>query len=244
MADLNENNEPGVSQVTGTEGGTTAEIVVENPGVQPQTPASTGPSPLEQRLAQAELASQQLLQQMILNDQVARSNQPQTPAGPDIPKDILEGATPIVKAVLREQLKEIADLKGAVSSILAENQGSKEKSFILKEVPDWEDVKGEVAKHIHAQLDALGIPQDPRVRVQYFTPTSVVMAANLIKAQRPREAQATSETLTGRSVVEGRGGGTTPGTASKTIDYTVMSDAEFAKYEAKIAAQRMARNHG
>jgi hypothetical protein len=191
-------------------------------------------------MIQSDLQSQQLLQQMILAD---RAKQAQPVAGPPIPADILEGATPIINAVVGSKLREIDDLRRQLGGLIAQNQGAQEKSFILGEVPDWEAMKMDVAKHIHAQLDQLGVPQDAETRRQYFNPVSVVAAAKLIKSQRGATAQV-SDTIATRTVVEGRGGGTSPSTPTPTVDYQSMSDADFAKQEAKINAARMRRNSG
>lgn len=237
MADILETNTEGNSSETGDQGIQTTES-------QPVVATPAGPSAefmaLQERMAQAEINSQALLQQMMRNDQ-ARSQQ----SAPEvvIPQDILEGATPIVKRVLKDQLGKIDQLENMVHGLVAENQGSKERSFIYKNVPDFDSLKMDVAKHIHSQLDDLGVPQDPNIRRQFFNPTAVVAVANLLKGQKTAPVAASDE-LASRSVVEGRGGGTSPASVASPVDYTTMTNAEFAKREAQIQAKRMQRNHG
>ena len=235
--DLGEETQEDLGQGTGTgEGDEGLPPVATPPAAQPYQP-----SPLEQRLAAAEMQSHLLIQQMARDSQ-ARTNA--APAEPEIPADILAGATPIVNAVLGSKLRELEDLKSELRGFKEQNTATAEKNFILSQVPDFDAVKMDVAAHIHAQLDALGIPPDPAVRREYFNPVAVVTAANFLKQQRGA-AQTPNPNLQQRSAIEGRGGGTPPpSTPPQKLDYVGMSDAEFAKHEARISQARMRRNSG
>jgi len=217
---------------------TSAEEVQPVPAAVP-TPVPTGPSPLEQRLMASETASRELLNQILRQDAAKAPAQ----TGPEIPKDILEGATPIVKAILGP---EIENLRSQVNGIVNHTQNQVEKGYILQHVPNFEQIKGQIAETIHAELDQLGVPRDPAIRRAYFTPIAVVQTANALRTAHPADVSAipASKELANRSVLEGRGAGTPLGTVVQSPDYSTMSDADFAKAEAKIAAQRMARNRG
>ena len=170
---------------------------------QPAQPQTYQPSPLEQRLAAAEMQSHLLIQQMARDSQQRNA----APAEPEIPADILAGATPIVNAILAPKLRELETMRQELQGFKDQNAASAEKNFILSQVPDFDEVKMDVAAHIHAQLDALGISSDPAARREYFNPVAVVTAANFLKQQKG-VATPPNPSLQQRSVVEGRGGGT------------------------------------
>lgn len=209
------------------------------PEVQPQ-PVVQQPTidPMQMRVYEAQERSARILEQ-IAQRQAAQSQRQE----PEVQYDpqVLAAAGPLIKKVLQAELGEVGALKSELQMLRQSQQDMAEERLVRSLVPDFDQQRDAIAGVIHEMLDAQGVPRDANVRRQFFNPSMIAMARKSLGAAT---AQPPSKPSAVKPFVEGRGETTSPTQAPAPVDYLAMTDAEFAKMEAKINAARNSRNRG
>lgn len=209
------------------------------PEVQPQ-PVVPQPviDPMQARVFEAQEHSARILEQ-IAQRQAAMA-QRQEPE-PQYDPQVIAAASPLIKHVLKNELGEVEALKNELLMLRQSQQDVAEERLVRSLVPDFDQQRDAIAGVIHEMLDAQGVPRDVNVRRQFFNPSMIAMARKTLGAPA---AQPSVKSAAVRPFVEGRGETTSPTQAPAPVNYLTMTDAEFAKIEAKINAARNSRNRG
>lgn len=208
------------------------------PEVQPPVVPQSTIDPMQMRILEAQESSKRVLEQIAQRQ--AMMPQQREPE-PQYDPQVIAAASPLIKHVLKSELGEVGALKNELQMLRQSQQDMAEERLVRSLVPDFDQQRDAIAGVIHEMLDAQGVPRDVNVRRQFFNPSMIAMARKTLGAPT---AQPPAKPAAVRPFVEGRGETPSPTQAPGPVDYLNMSDAEFAKMEAKINAQRNSRNRG
>jgi hypothetical protein len=179
------------------------------------------------RQMQAELHQHKLFQMQQAQQQ--RTPEPDPQVDPDVERVI----APVVRKALKPLEEENQNLRGQLMGLADQARVQANIDYIERNIPNFEEVRAELAKEIESMPKA---DQD----LVLSSPTLMVKLAQSLNSQRGKSTrqEARSRNFTESST------GTSPtknSSALGNVDWSSLSDAEFAAKEAQIEQARRRR---